>query len=56
MKLYTIDLTEQTLQRYVVPEVEEVIDYKPYIFFSAAVAGAVTLLLAFIAIGRKKTN
>ena len=55
-KLYRYDEGEQTLQRYVVPTVEEVIDYKPYIFMSAAVSGLATLLFALIALGRKKTN
>lgn len=55
-KLYRYDAGENTLQRYVVPTVEEVIDYKPYIYLSAAVSGLATLLFALIALGRKKTN
>ena len=55
-KLYRYDAGEGTLQRYVVPTVEEVIDYKPYIYLSAAVSGLATLLFALIALGRKKTN
>ena len=52
--LYRYDVREETLQRYAEPKPKEPeIDLKPYIYMSAAIAGAFTLFIAMIVIAKK---
>ena len=53
--LYRYDLREETLQRYAEPTPPEPeIDLKPYIYLSAAISGAITLLFAMMVIAKKE--
>jgi hypothetical protein len=53
--LYRYDCKEETLQRYAEPTPPEPeIDIKPYIYLSAAISGAITLLFAMMVIARKE--
>ena len=53
--LYRYDLRDETLQRYAEPTPPEPeVDLKPYIYLSAAISGAVTLLFAMMVIARKE--